>query len=71
LVGIKSSEAANATGYPIVVVGGPVYAGSATASVKDFLDNLSPGYASPGYGPYMFIKLGVFGSGQAKPHQRT
>ena len=63
LAGIKSSEAANATGYSIVVVGGPVYAGSATASVKDFLDNLSPGYPSPGYGPYMYIKLGVFGSG--------
>jgi flavodoxin len=63
LAGIKSSEAANATGYSIVVVGGPVYAGSVTSSVKDFVDNLSPGYASPGFGPYMFIKLGVFGSG--------
>jgi flavodoxin len=69
LAGIKSSEAANATGFSIVVVGGPVYAGSATASVKDFLDNLNPGYASPGYGPYMFIKLGMFesGSGATSP----
>ena len=63
LAGIKSSVAANVTGYSIVVVGGPVYAGSETASVKDFLDNLSPGYASPGNGPYIYIKLGVFGSG--------
>jgi flavodoxin len=63
LAGIKSSAAANTTGYSLVVVGGPVYAGSVTASVKDFVDNLSPGYPSLDTGPYMFIKLGVFGSG--------
>ena len=63
LAGIKSSVAVNATGYSVVVVGGPIYAGSPTASVKDFLNNLQPGYAIPN-GPYFFIRLGVFGSGQ-------
>lgn len=63
LAGIKSSAAANTTGYSIIVVGGPIYAGSPTASVKDFLNNLQPGYAIPN-GPYFFIRVGVFGSGQ-------
>jgi flavodoxin len=63
LSGIKSSAAANVTGYSIVVVGGPIYAGSPTASVKNFLGNLQPGYAIPN-GPYSFIRVGVFGIGQ-------
>ena len=64
LAGIRSSAAANTTDYSIVVVGGPIYAGSPTGSVKSYLNNLSPGHASPGYGAYMFIRVGVFGSGQ-------
>ena len=55
LAGIKSSAAAHTSDYRIIVAGGPVYAGSITLSVKDFLDNLKP---SEG------VKVGVFGSGQ-------
>ena len=55
LAGIKSSAAAHTSGYGIIVAGGPVYAGSITVSVKDFLDNLKPSES---------VKVGVFGSGQ-------
>ncbi len=55
LAGIKSSAAANTAGYSIVVAGGPVYAGSITVSVKDFVDNLSFNSTT---------KVGVYGSGQ-------
>ncbi len=51
--GIKSNAAANTTGYDIIVAGGPIYAGSPTASVKDFLGNLNVGTTT----------IGVFGSG--------
>ena len=64
LAGIKSSVVTNTTDYGVVIVGGPIYAGSPTVSVKDFLNNLSPGHASSGYGPYIFTRVGVFGSGQ-------
>jgi flavodoxin len=64
LAGIKSSAVANITGYSVVVVGGPIYAGSPTASVKDFLSNLPAGQASQGDGPYVLTSVGVFGSGQ-------
>ena len=37
LAGIKSSAVANTTEYRVIVVGGPVYAGALTSSVKDFL----------------------------------
>ena len=55
LVGIKSSAAAHTSDYGIIVAGGPVYAGSITVSVKDFLDNLKPSES---------VKVGVFGSGE-------
>jgi flavodoxin len=64
LAGIKSSVVTNTTDYGVVVVGGPIYAGSPTVSVKDYLNNLSPGHASQGSGPYFFTRVGVFGSGQ-------
>ncbi len=54
LAGIKSSAAAHTTGYAIIVVGGPTYAGSLTLSVKDCLNNLKPDQGA---------KVGVFGSG--------
>jgi flavodoxin len=69
LAGIKSSAVANTTEYGVVVVGGPVYAGALTSSVKDFLNNLPAGHASPGYGPYIFTTVGVFGSGQGETSQ--
>jgi flavorubredoxin len=57
LAGIKSSVAAHITGYKVIVVGGPVYAGGLTSSVKDTLNNLD---LSHGQGN----KLGIYGSGQ-------
>jgi flavodoxin len=55
LAGIKSSAAANTAGYDIIVIGGPIYAGSPTASVKDALNNLHVNSTTV---------VGVFGSGQ-------
>jgi flavodoxin len=55
LAGIKSSDASKTVGYTIIVAGGPIYAGSPTSSVKDFLGNLKPDTGA---------KVGVFGSGQ-------
>jgi|YelNatPaOPRAMG01_1025707.scaffolds.fasta_scaffold40841_4 flavodoxin len=40
LAGIKSSTASNTTGYDIIIIGGPTYAGAPAASVKDALSNL-------------------------------
>ncbi len=60
LAGIKSHAATSTTGYKIIVVGGPVYAGSPTASVKDDLKNLKPDSGT---------KVGVFGSGQGATSQ--
>jgi flavodoxin len=40
VAGIKSIQAANTTGYDIIIIGGPTYAGAPTASVKDALSNL-------------------------------
>ena len=53
--GIKSGAAANISGYNVIVVGGPIYAGSPTSSVKAFLNSLNPAQG---------VKVGVFGSGQ-------
>ena len=60
LAGIKSSAATRTAGYTIIVVGGPIYAGSPTASVKDDLKNLKPDSET---------KVGVFGSGQGATSQ--
>jgi flavodoxin len=57
LAGVKSSAAANYTGYDVIVVGGPVYAGSLTTSIKDALNSLAMSHDSG-------VKIGVFGSGQ-------
>ncbi|MCW4010269.1 MAG: flavodoxin domain-containing protein [Candidatus Bathyarchaeota archaeon] len=54
LAGIKSAAAANTAGYNIIIAGGPIYAGTPTASVKDFLTNLNLTQTT---------KVGVFGSG--------
>ena len=60
LAGIKSSGAASTTGYKIIVIGGPIYAGAPTSSVKDSLNNLKPDQDA---------KVGVFGSGQGETSQ--
>jgi flavodoxin len=56
LAGVKSSTASHTTGCGIIVVGGPVYAGSLTVSIKDYLNSLKPDQGA---------KVGVFGSGLA------
>jgi flavodoxin len=56
LAGVKSSAAADTSGYSVIVVGGPVYAGALTSSVKDELSSLLL--------PSQGAKIGVFGSGQ-------
>ncbi len=58
--GIKSSAAANTSDYDIIVVGGPIYAGTPTSSVKDFLSNLNTAQG---------VKIGVFGSGSGAQEQ--
>jgi flavodoxin len=55
LAGVKSSASSNTKGYNIIAVGGPVYAGALTSSVKD---NLKSIFIDQG------TKVGVFGSGQ-------
>ena len=55
LAGIKTSAAATTTGYNIIIIGGPIYAGAPTASVKDVLSNLKTDVGT---------HVGVFGSGQ-------
>ena len=55
LAGVKSSAAGTTIGYKIIVVGGPVYAGALTGSIKDALANLVLDQGA---------KIGVYGSGQ-------
>ena len=57
LAGVKSSAAAKTTGYSVIVVGGPVYAGALTSSIKGALECLALNYDQG-------AKIGVFGSGQ-------
>ena len=45
--GVKSSAASNTTDYSIIVVGGPVYAGALTSSVKDSLKGISISHEAP------------------------
>lgn len=42
LAGVKSSAAANLTGYDVVVVGGPIYAGKPASSIQSYLNSLNP-----------------------------
>ncbi len=57
LAGIKSSTASNTTGYDVIVIGGPIYAGSPTSSVKDALNGLVLNHDQD-------TRIGVYGSGQ-------
>jgi flavodoxin len=54
LAGIKSSAASNTTDYSIIIVGGPVYAGALTSSIKDKLNTMTVVQGA---------KIGVFGNG--------
>lgn len=55
LAGIKNSAVSNAAGFKVIVIGGPIYAGALTSSVKDALNSLTITQGA---------KVGVFGSGQ-------
>jgi flavodoxin len=54
LAGVKSAAASDVSGYDVIVVGGPIYAGNASGSVKSYLQNLHPPADA---------KVGVFGYG--------
>jgi flavodoxin len=54
LAGISSTVAKNTSGYDVIVVGGPIYAGNASASVKSYLIGLKPDNNT---------KIGVFATG--------
>lgn len=41
LAGINSKDAGNVSGYNVLIVGGPTYAGNASSSVKSYLNNLN------------------------------
>ncbi len=54
LAGVKSSTAANLTGYDVVAIGGPIYGGSPASTINAYLSTMSaPANA----------KVGVFGYG--------
>jgi flavodoxin len=57
LCGIRSAEAGKTAGYDVIVVGGPVYVGNASSSVKSYLSTLTPDGRT---------KLGVFGTGSVE-----
>ncbi|WP_414469105.1 flavodoxin family protein [Methanobacterium sp. ACI-7] len=54
LAGISSSKAKDESGYNIVVVGGPIYAGTASSSVKSYLNALKSDKK---------VKIAVFATG--------
>ncbi|HTY90128.1 MAG TPA: hypothetical protein VMC84_03035 [Methanocella sp.] len=54
LCGIRSADAGKTAGYNVIVVGGPVYVGNASSSVKSYLSALVPDSGT---------KVGVFGTG--------
>jgi len=56
LAGIKSSAAGTMTGYNIIVIGGPVYAGGLASSAKGAVESLVLNHDQG-------AKSGVFGSG--------
>jgi hypothetical protein len=58
LCGIRSGEAWRTSGYGVIVVGGPVYVGNASGSVRSYLNTLK---ADEG------TRLGVFGTGSVDP----
>jgi menaquinone-dependent protoporphyrinogen IX oxidase len=57
LAGVKSVKASNASKYDIIVVGGPIYAGNASAAVKAYLEILKPAEGT---------KIGVFATGDPR-----
>lgn len=58
LAGVKSTAAASASGYDVIVVGGPTYVGNLSSSARAYLDNLDPSTEA---------KIGVFSTGSMEP----
>lgn len=54
LAGIKSEKAQNISLYDVIVIGGPIYGGVASAEVKSYLETLKPPNGA---------KIGVFATG--------
>jgi len=54
IAGIKSSNVLNTTGYNVIVIGGPVYAGQPTSSLQSYLSDINPPKEA---------KIGVFTTG--------
>ena len=54
LDGIKSSNVMNTTGYNVIVIGGPVYAGQPASSLQSYLSDITPPKGA---------KIGVFTTG--------
>jgi flavodoxin len=57
LAGVKSGAASDVSAYDVIVVGGPIYAGNASGSIKSYLQSLHPTAST---------KIGVFGYGSVK-----
>ncbi|MGD6852222.1 MAG: hypothetical protein ACQCN6_09215 [Candidatus Bathyarchaeia archaeon] len=57
LAGVKSSSAADLSGYDVVVVGGPIYAGKPASTIQAYLDSFTP---------QADAKIGAFDYGSAK-----
>jgi hypothetical protein len=57
LAGVKSSAAANLSGYDVIVAGGPVYAGTVSGSIWSYLKALMPPANA---------KVGAFAIGDSK-----
>lgn len=57
LAGIRSTEATTTSGYDVIIVGGPIYAGNASSSVKSYLNTLKSSESA---------KIAVFATGQDK-----
>ena len=57
LAGVKSSAAADTSGYNVIVVGGPIYAGKPASTVQSYLNSLNPPEN---------VRVGVFGYGSVK-----
>jgi flavodoxin len=64
LEGVKSSAAADTTGYDVIVIGKPIYVGELTNSIKDKLSSLVLSHGQS-------AKIGLFGCGKEQHHQRT
>jgi flavodoxin len=57
LAGVKSSAAGDLTGYNVIVVGGPIYAGKPASTIQSYLNSLNP---------EIKVKVGAFGYGSVK-----